>query len=94
LGRLRAEQQERRREEWLADLHDVPGALGKLLWAVDCHRAATVINARAWKTKQMANSLIKEKLPTNGIGRISAKDLREVLVRLAKLEIRPADLEH
>jgi hypothetical protein len=56
--RLPAEHQERRREEWLADLHDMPGVLRKLLWAAGCHWAATVANVRAWRTTR--NTAVKQ----------------------------------
>jgi hypothetical protein len=46
--RVGADEKDRRREEWLADLADIPGAVGKLLWALGCHRAATVHNVLAW----------------------------------------------
>jgi hypothetical protein len=47
--RLPADDRDRRHEEWLADLYDMPGAVGKLLWALGCHWAATVTNVRAWR---------------------------------------------
>jgi hypothetical protein len=50
--RLPEEDRERFGEEWLADLHDVPGAFGKLLWASGCHWAATLVNVRAWQSRQ------------------------------------------
>jgi hypothetical protein len=53
--RLPRNKRERRLEEWLADLHDVPSAFGKLSWAIGCHWAATVANglrATAQKRKR------------------------------------------
>jgi hypothetical protein len=47
--RLPADDRDRRHEEWLADLSDMPGAVEKLLWALGCHWAATVTNVRAWR---------------------------------------------
>jgi hypothetical protein len=48
--RLLADDRDRRHEEWLADLNDMPGAVGKLLWALGCHWAATVTNVRrSWR---------------------------------------------
>jgi hypothetical protein len=47
--RLPADEQERSLEAWLADLNDMPGSIRKLLWAIGCHRAATVTNVRAWR---------------------------------------------
>ena len=47
--RLPADDRDRRHEEWLADLNDMPGAVGKLLWALGCHWAAAVTNVRAWR---------------------------------------------
>jgi hypothetical protein len=49
VARLPDEERERRREEWLADLDDMPGAIEKLLWALGCHWAATVTNVQAWR---------------------------------------------
>jgi hypothetical protein len=40
-------ERERRREEWLADLNDMPGAMRKLLWCMGCHWAAIVANRQA-----------------------------------------------
>jgi hypothetical protein len=40
LTRLPAEEQERYREEWLAAVADIPGNIGKLLFAIDLHRAS------------------------------------------------------
>jgi hypothetical protein len=48
--RLPRGERERRSEEWLADLREMPGALRKLSWAVGCHWAATVSNVHVWRT--------------------------------------------
>jgi hypothetical protein len=49
VDRLPVEEHVRRRDEWLSDLHDMPGAFQKLSWAVGCHWAVTVANARHWR---------------------------------------------
>jgi hypothetical protein len=49
IARLPAEERERRREEWLADLNDMIGMFEKLLWALGCYWAATVTNVSAWR---------------------------------------------
>ncbi len=47
--RLPRSRRKRCLDEWLADLHDMPGTLAKLSWAVGCHRAATVTNVQRWR---------------------------------------------
>jgi hypothetical protein len=54
VGRLPVDDRERRREEWLADLVDMPGAFRKLLWALGCHWAATVARKQAAKSRGTA----------------------------------------
>ena len=44
-------ERERRREEWLADLNDMPGATAKLLWSFGCHCAVIVANTRAYRRR-------------------------------------------
>ena len=41
----------------------------------------------------MAKALIEEKLASNRPGGINAKDMRDVLIGLVELEIRPTDVE-
>ena len=48
---------------------------------------------RNLERKKMAKSLIEEKLPSNGMGKITAHTLREVLIALVELEIASAHLE-
>ncbi len=50
IAHLPSEERERRREEWLADLDDMPDAVEKLLWALGCVQAATVTSFWAWRT--------------------------------------------
>ncbi|WP_158816227.1 DNA-binding transcriptional regulator [Methylocapsa sp. S129] len=47
-----------------------------------------------FERKRRAIALIEEMLPTNGVGRITARVLREVLIGLVELEIRFGDLDH
>jgi DNA-binding XRE family transcriptional regulator len=42
--------------------------------------------------KKMAKALIEEKLVSNRPGGITAKDMRDVLIGLVELEIRPTDV--
>src|SRR5262249_11690562 len=41
------EDQQRRFEEWSADMQDTPGALRKLSWALGCYWAANIARRRA-----------------------------------------------
>jgi DNA-binding XRE family transcriptional regulator len=43
--------------------------------------------------KKMAKALIEEKLASNRPGGITAKDMRDVLIGIVELEIRPTDVE-
>jgi hypothetical protein len=50
IARLPAEERERWREAWLADLNEMIGVIEKLFWALGCYWAATVTNVSAWRT--------------------------------------------
>jgi hypothetical protein len=59
-----AEQQERCAVEWLSDLHEMPGALLKLLWALGCHRAAMLSILRARRAKRVRTAPPKTQMPS------------------------------
>jgi len=78
--RLPTEERERRLQEWLADLHDMPSALGKLSWAVGCHWAATVANARARRARR------KLALVSDRVGQGLSGGTRTVIKRQRRLQ--------
>jgi hypothetical protein len=51
---LPQDEQERCREEWLADLNDMPGVFAKSCWVGGCCWAVAVSNGRAWRNRQLA----------------------------------------
>jgi hypothetical protein len=73
-ARVPERDRERRQEEWLADLNDMPGAVQKLLWGVGCHWAATVANG-ASRSKER---LPEEQPPQSGDSLAQAHRFRPV----------------
>jgi hypothetical protein len=80
-ARLPNDERERRQEEWLADLDNMPGAIEKLGWGAGCHWAATLANTRIWmlRTEERRYERLKRRVRAEivrlgAVGHFDAQD--------------------
>jgi len=95
--RLAPDQRGRYNEEWASDLANVPGAVSKLIFALDLHRAAFGIN------RELRRSRSLRKIEKNAVDPISlerlalisaflASKIYKVFVKPPKNRLRPMDI--
>jgi hypothetical protein len=76
---LPREEQERCREEWVADLSDMPGVLAKSCWVGGCCWAVAASNGRAWRSRQLVKRRSDE---------ARMKEIAELVSQFEELEAR------
>jgi hypothetical protein len=81
---LPSEDRERYREEWLADLNDMPGMLAKFCWVGGCFWTAMAASGRAWLLRRQVVRRRREEELARERERIS-KELDELQASLDRL---------